>query len=145
MKVCLDTSVLVAALIEDHPHYGRASGVLRSAVNNRVDAVASAHALAELYGVLTRAPFTPRIYPSEARRMIEQSVVPHVSLIAITGPEYRSIIAGCAEAGFGGGMIYDAIHIRVALKAKCDRLYTFSVRHFRSLAPEDFADRISAP
>jgi len=43
-----------------------------------------------------------------------------------------------------GGRIYDAIHIQIARKAKCDRIYTFDVRHFRSIAP-DLSDRIMAP
>jgi predicted nucleic acid-binding protein len=145
VKICIDTSVLVAALVEDHPHFGRAANVLRSAAAKGIEAVASAHSLAELYGVLTRTPFTPRIYPSEARQMIEQSVVPHVGLIALSGADYRRIVAECSEAGWGGGMIYDALHIRAALKGQCDRLYTFNVKHFRALAPENFVDRISAP
>jgi predicted nucleic acid-binding protein len=136
---------LVAALIEDHPHYGRASAVLRSAAGRSIQAFASAHALAELYAVLTSAPFTPRIYPSEAKQMIDHSVVPHVNLIALLGAHYRRVVADCAEAGWGGGMIYDAIHIRAAIKSQCDRLYTFNVKHFRSLSPEEFLDRISAP
>jgi predicted nucleic acid-binding protein len=145
MKVCFDTSVLVAALVEDHPHNAPASTALLSAKGKKIQACVSAHALAELYSVLTRAPFTPPIYPAEVRQMIEQTVLPLVDVVALSAAEYRQVISECADAGWTGGAIYDAIHIRAARKAGCDQLYTFNVKHFRALAGDDFHDRITAP
>ena len=49
-----------------------------------------------------------------------------------------------AESGWIGERIYDALHLRCAKKAACDRIYTFNVRPFQQLAP-DLADRIGAP
>lgn len=145
MKVSFDTSVLVAALVEDHPHHAPAASVLLSAKGKKIHACVSAHALAELYAVLTRAPFTPPIYPAEVRQMIEQTILPIVEVVALSAAEYRQVITECAGAGWTGGAIYDSIHIRAARKAGCDRLYTFNVRHFRALASDDFQGRISAP
>jgi hypothetical protein len=58
---------------------------------------------------------------------------------------------GQAPSGFNwdrivdiGGRIYDALHLRRARQAACDRVYTFNVRHFQQLAP-DLAGRIGAP
>ena len=145
MRVCFDTSVLVAALVDDHPHHAPASSVLLSAKGKKNQACVSAHALPELYAVLTRAPFTRPIYPAEVRQMIEQTVLPLVDVVALSGIEYRQVITECAEAGWTGGAIYDAIHIRAAKKANCARLYTFNVKHCRAMAGDDFQDRISAP
>jgi predicted nucleic acid-binding protein len=145
MKVCFDTSILVAALVEDHPHHAPAFSVLLSAKDKKIEAYISTHALAELYAVLTRAPFTPPIYPAEARQMVEQSILPLVEVVSLSGVEYRGVVDECAEAGWTGGAIYDAIHIRAAKKAHCERLYTFNVKHFRAMAGDDFQDRISAP
>lgn len=145
MKVCFDTSVLVAALVEDHPHNAPAASALLSAKSKRIHAIVSAHGLAELYAVLTRAPFTPPIYPAEVRQMIKQSLLPLVEVVALSAAEYRQVIADCAEAGWTGGAIYDAIHIRAARKGGCERLYTLNVKHFRAIAPDDFQDCISAP
>lgn len=145
MKVCLDTSVLVAALVEDHPHHARAASVLISAKGKKIQAYVSAHAVAELYAVLTRAPLTPPIFPSEARQMIEQTVLPLVEVVALSGAEYRQVVAECADAGWSGGAIYDAIYLRAAKQARCERLYTFNVKHFRAMAGDGFQDRVSAP
>lgn len=145
MKVCFDTSVLVAALVEDHPHHAPAASVLLSAKGKRIEAYVSAHALTELYAVLTRAPFTPPVYPAEVRQMIEQTILPIAGVVALSAAEYRQVAAECADAGWTGGAIYDAVHIRAARKAECDRLYTFNVKHFRAIAPDEFRGRISAP
>jgi predicted nucleic acid-binding protein len=145
MRVCLDTSVLVAALVEDHPHHSPANSVLLAAKGGKIQACTSAHALAELYAVLTRAPFTPPIYPSEVLQMIEQTVLPLVDVVALSGAEYRQVVTECAKAGWTGGAIYDAIHIRAAKKGRSERLYTFNLRHFRAMAGDDFQDRISTP
>ncbi|MCX6638221.1 MAG: PIN domain-containing protein, partial [Acidobacteria bacterium] len=91
MKIYLDTSVLVAALVEDHPHHAPAVAVLLPAKSESARAFISAHGLAELYAVLTRTPFTPRIHPAEARQMIERSVLPRAGVIALTAAEYRQV------------------------------------------------------
>jgi hypothetical protein len=57
---------------------------------------------------------------------------------------YRETIQEGADSGWIGGRIYDALQLRCAKKAACDRIYTFNVRHFQPLAP-DLADRIGAP
>ena len=145
MKACLDTSVLVAALVEDHPHNAPASALLLSAKARKIQAVVSAHTLAEVYAVLTRAPFTPPVYPAEARQLIEQTVLPNVHVVSLSPTEYRQVIAECADAGWTGGVIYDAIHLRAARKVSCERLYTFNVKHFRAIAPDDFQHCITTP
>ena len=36
-----------------------------------------------------------------------------------------------------GGIIYDALHLQAAIKAKVDRLYTANLRDFQRLYSED--------
>jgi len=105
----------------------------------------SAHGLAEVYAVLTRAPFVPPIYPSEAWQILDCSILPHVDIVVLAAAEYKELVRKCAEEGQIGGRVYDEIHLRCARKAGCDRLYTFNVRDFRALAAEDFRDRICSP
>jgi predicted nucleic acid-binding protein len=57
---------------------------------------------------------------------------------------YLATIRECADKGWTGGRVYDALHLHCAKKTFCDRIYTFNVRHFQQLAP-DLADRITAP
>jgi hypothetical protein len=76
--------------------------------------------------------------------MIEQTILPSVDMVALSSAEYRRVVSDCADAGWTGGAIHDAVHIRAARKSGCERLYTFNVRHFRALAP-DLQNRIAAP
>lgn len=42
-------------------------------------------------------------------------------------------------------MVFDALHLHSALKAGCDRVYTFNLKDFRSLAPKELEGKIAAP
>ncbi len=95
--------------------------------------------------MLTRTPFKPPLYPNEARRIIEEMMLPHMEMVALTSKEYREVVLRCAASGWAGGKVHDSIHLRCAQKAECDRVYTVNVKDFRALAPEGFADKIAAP
>jgi predicted nucleic acid-binding protein len=113
-------------------------------LNKEIIGHVSGHTLAEAYAVLTRAPFTPPIYPAEAWKLLSENVLPFFQIVALTTAMYRETIQECSEGGWTGGRIYDALHLHCAKKSGCDRIYTFNVRHFRQLAP-DWAERIAAP
>lgn len=101
--------------------------------------------LAEFYSVLTRAPFRPRVHPAEAGRFLENNLLPHLELVALSAEDYRDVLNACAAAGLIGGEVFDGLHLRAARKASCDRIYTFNVRDFRALASDDLQERITTP
>src|SRR3984885_9706524 len=140
-----DTSVVVSAAVARHPHHGPALAVLEEQVQRRHRGFLSAHSLTEIYSVLTRTPFRPPLYPSEAWQIIEQMILPHMELVTLTAKEYKEVVHHCAANGWVGGRIHDAVHVRCAQKAACDRIYTFNVKDFRALAPPALADKVSAP
>jgi predicted nucleic acid-binding protein len=140
-----DTSVLVSAAIANHPHNARAIQTLEELLSRKHRGVISAHSLTEVYSVLTRTPFKPPLYPSEAWEIIERTILPHMDLIALSAKEYREVVLRCAASGWAGGKIHDAVHLHCAQKANCDRIYTFNVKDFRALAPAGFAEKIAAP
>ena len=107
-------------------------------------AAISAHGLSESYAVLTSTPFVPRVYPAEAWNLLSRNILPYLEVVTLTPEIYRDTIQSCANAGWIGGRIYDALHLRCATQAHCDRIYTFNVRHFRQLAPE-LSERIGPP
>lgn len=144
MKVYLDTNIVVADAVRTHVHNANASGLFRQVESRRWTPVIAAHGLAEIYSVLTRTPFQPRISSAEAWHAIEQNVLPSFEIEALSRSEYIRILKDCAALGWGGGRIFDALHIAAARKAECRRIYTFDVVHFRQLAP-DLLDRIMAP
>ena len=140
-----DTSVLVPAAVARHPHNAPALAVLEELVNRKHHGYISAHSLTEVYSVLTRTPFKPPLYPSEAWQIIEGMILPHMELVILTPKEYQDVVRHCAVNGWVRGRIHDVVHLRCAQKAECDRIYTFNVKDFRALAPSELAERISAP
>ena len=135
MKVYLDTNVLVAASVQEHPHHLQSFDLVKAVKEGTFEGCISTHGLAEFYSVLTRAPLTPRVHPAEAGRFLDDNIVPHFELIALAAEDYKDVLRSCAKAGLIGGVVFDALHVHGARKAACDRIYTFNVKDFRSLAP----------
>ena len=144
MKVFCDTTVLVAACVRQHPHFGRARSVLESVASGHDEGAISAHSLGEMYSALTNLPQTPRILPAEAERMIGNNVKRHFRAVPVTTAMYEAAIDVCVRQSFAGGKVYDALLLECARKAMCERIYTFNTRDFHRLAP-DLADRITQP
>lgn len=135
MKALLDTSVLVAAIIEAHPEHARCFRWLQSAVNGDFEFVICQHTVAELYAVLTSLPLSPRIGADTARRMLRDNVLSHATLIELDGRDYEAVVGEMAELGVGGGAVYDGLIAHAAKKIRADRLLTLNVKHFRRVLP----------
>jgi predicted nucleic acid-binding protein len=129
VKVAFDTSVIVPAVISAHPRHTFAFPWLDQAAQGCIEGVASWHALAETWSVLTRIRFGTTLSGESARLVIEriESVMtPYVS----GGDEYREAIARCARLGLSSGAVFDALHLVCAEKAEADLLVTFNLRDF---------------
>lgn len=144
MKVLLDTSVLVAALIESHPMHARAHPWLDRGISEEFEWVVGTHSLAELYHVLTAYPVRPRIAPAIARQLIHENLAKKATIVALTAADYAAVIQHVAMLNLPGGVIYDALILRAAERAGVDRVLTFNVDDFRRLWP-DGAAKITAP
>ena len=145
MKVYLDTNVLVAASVQEHPHHVPAFDLVKAVKEGALQGSISTHGLTEFYSVLTRAPFTPRVHPAEAGRFLDDNILAYFELIALSASDYKAVLRSCTNAGLIGGMVFDALHIHSARKAGCERVYTFNVKDFRALAPSELAGKIAAP
>lgn len=144
MKFYFDTSVLVAASVAQHPHHLAGTAVYREVMSGQHSGVVSAHGLAETYSALTRLPLSPMIHPTEAYRIITETVVRHCETIPLGESDYLAILETAARAGLRGGILYDAVHLHCAEKAHCDRIYTFNLRDFVRLAPQ-LQNKIASP
>jgi predicted nucleic acid-binding protein len=144
MKVYCDTSVLVAASVQSHPHHAQSLALFKQLRSGKLEAMISAHGTAEFYAVLTRAPLTPPVYPSEAWRLLTENILPHFHVAALSVPQYTSVLRQAAEKGWTGGLVYDALHLAAATSNHCKRIYTFNLRHFLQLAPH-LQDIICSP
>lgn len=144
MKVYCDTSVLVAASVASHPHHSQSLALMKQVRRGKLEGVISAHGTAEFYAVLTRAPLSPPVYPSEAWRLLAENILPHFHVAALNATQYESVLRQAGEKGWTGGLVYDALHLAAAASNHCKRIYTFNLRHFLQLAPQ-LQDVICSP
>ena len=137
MKACFDTSILVAALLQQHPHHAIAFPRLQAVTAGTLQGHLTTHGLAELFATLTALPLKPRLLPADVQRIIQQSILAHFALIPLSADHYRDAMQLTAAQNLASGAIYDALHLVGARSAGCATLFTLNLRHFRSLAPDD--------
>jgi predicted nucleic acid-binding protein len=125
----LDSSVLVAALVEDEASHEACLQLLR-----KRNAAAWTHALTETFATLTGGRLGIRVAPAIAAQLIEESLVPRLRLIELTAADTIETLRACASAGVRGGAIFDFLHLNAARKSKATALYTIDIRHFTALA-----------
>ena len=82
---------------------------------------------------------------SQAMVIVQENVLKHFTLIALTGKEYGDLVLKIGAESAIGGQAYDALHLACARKCDAQRVYTFNARHFQNLATDDFQKRIVAP
>ena len=105
MKVLLDTSVVVAALLPTHPSHGAAVTWLSRAKADAYEFLLAAHSLAELYAVLTRLPVSPRISPEAAGRLIQENILSAARILALSVDEYVALVDGLIDKPLAGGAV----------------------------------------
>ncbi len=137
MKSCFDTSVLVAALLQQHPHHAIAFPLLREVHSGTTQGHITTHGLAELYATLTALPLKPRLQPADVQRIIQQSILCHFILIPLAPQDYEEALTLTVAKNLSSGAIFDALHLTGARSAGCSVLYTLNLRHFHALAPGD--------
>jgi predicted nucleic acid-binding protein len=145
MRTFLDTNVIIAACLEQHEHHERAFELLERVLAGRDHGVIGAHALAEAYAVMTRLPKPLRVTPGMAASLLEENYLKPFEMVTLTGMEYKQLIVRLGQAGWGGGVIYDAIHVACAAKGAVDRLYSWNAHHLQTVATEEFRSRIVIP
>ena len=138
MRIVLDTSVLVAALVEAHPAHARAAQRLERLLSEGTALFLCAHSLAELFAVLTRLPVAPRIGPDQTRRLIAENLdLLSIEIVALEAQDYAVAIRRMADIGAAGGAIYDMLVVQAALKAKADGVLTLNEGDFSRLCRDE--------
>ena len=117
MRVFLDTSVLVAAVVLKHESHPRAFPLLERVQNGKDEGFVAAHSLAEMYAILT----------------------------SLAGNDYASLIREAAVVGIQGGTIYNAVLLKSAEKSNPERVFTLNLKHFLAVAPRNLGPKLSAP
>ncbi len=143
MRTFLDTSVLVAAVVQKHENHKRAYALLDRVQSGIDEGFVSAHSLAEMYAVLTKLPPPYRHTPEQALLSIEENVVKHFKITGLTGSDYTASIREAALTGIQGGTIYDALLLKCATKQGVEKIFTLNLKHFRTIAPQNLVSQIS--
>jgi predicted nucleic acid-binding protein len=136
MKAVLDTSVIVAGIVESHPMHPKCLTWLQRAKAGEIECIVVSHTLAETYAVLTTLPVKPRISPLVAQRLIHNNLQANARIVPLIVADYWSTIQRMAEMGLSGGTVYDALIATVARKLSVDRLLTLNADDFRRVWPE---------
>jgi predicted nucleic acid-binding protein len=145
MDVFFDTTVLVAASEQSHPHYGQARPVLLRVAAGEDRGFVCLHSIAEIYAALTRLPVRPRIRPVEAARIIGENILPHFALVPLEKEDYARALDVMASGGLVGAKIYDVLLLHCAVRCAVERIYTFNLADFRQLAPAGLQEKICSP
>lgn len=144
MKLAFDTSVLVAALVELHPHHLRTRPWIKAVTSGKADSQMTWHAAAETWSVLTRLPGTLRIAPATAD-LVLQRALEKLGPVEISANEYQAALRRCAERGLRSGALFDALHLISAEAHEADALVTFNASDFVRLEGQDSPEILVPP
>ena len=131
MRALLDTSVLVAGLVEAHGRHAGAFPWLQRIRHDDVQGMISAHSIVETYAVLSTLPVTPRIAPAAAWALVEHTILPFVQAVELTAQETGIVVQRLSRQGLAGGVVYDALIAEAAVKGGAECIVTLNVSDFR--------------
>lgn len=131
MKRFFDTSVLVAAVIADHPRHAPSLAAL-AAARQTTDGCA-ARGLAEMYAVLTRVSGPYRFSGPEALLMVAE-VPRRLSVTELNAPAHLRALERAAAAGFAGSVIFDFLIACCAEQSRAAAIYTWNTGDFARFA-----------
>jgi predicted nucleic acid-binding protein len=140
----LDTSVLLAGLIDFGPQSAPAQSLLHAVSERRVDAPATAwHCCLEFASVATRLPPEYRLAPADAVQLLEQEVFARMTVHDLPPAARLPMLQAIARDGVVGGRIYDAHIGEIARAADAQVVVTDNRRHF--LSALRFGLRVETP
>jgi len=132
--VFLDTSVLLAGLIDLGPANAQAQRVMDAIAEGRIRRVQTGwHCCLEFYAVSTRLPPELRLAPSDALRLIESEILARFELCQLPLRDIGRFLRSAVQEGVAGGRIYDAHIAETARLAGARTVVTDNRRHFSSL------------
>jgi predicted nucleic acid-binding protein len=133
VNVFLDTSVLVAGLIDFGPQSAPAHSLLDAVAEKRLGRASTAwQCCLEFYSVSTRLPPEFRLTPADAARLVEQEILARMAVHDLPGQPRRAFVRSLAQDGIVGGRVYDAHIADVARAAAATVIVTDNRKHFVS-------------
>jgi predicted nucleic acid-binding protein len=133
VSVFLDTSVLLAGLIDFGPQSSPAQSLLHAVAEKRLDEPATAwHCCLEFFSVVTRLPPEFRVTPADATALLAEEVFGRMAVHDLASGDRVPMLLAVARDGITGGRIYDAHIAEVARAVRSEVVVTDNRRHFLS-------------
>ena len=133
MSVFVDTSVLLAGLVDFGPQSVPAQSVLHAIAEQRVESPATSwHCCLEFFSVATRLPPEYRVTAADAATLLEQEVLGRMAVHDLPTAARLPMLRAAATDTITGGRIYDAHIAEVARASGARIIVTDNRRHFLS-------------
>ena len=127
----LDTSVLLAGLIEFGPQSAPAQLLMNAVAERKVAPVSTAwHCCLEFFSVATRLPPEYRLEAADAAALLESEIFSRLAVHGLPAGDRLPLLRAAARDGVSGGRIYDAHIAEVARAAAIEVIVTDNRRHF---------------
>jgi len=131
VSVFLDTSVLLAGLVDFGPQSAPAQSLLHAVAEKQVTGVGTAwHCCLEFFSVSTRLPAEFRLTPADAAHLLEAEIFGRMAVHDLPAADRLAMMKAAARDGTAGGRIYDAHIAEVARSAGAAVVVTDNRRHF---------------
>ena len=131
VSVFLDTSVLLAGLVDFGPQSAPAQSLLHAVAEKHVTGAGTAwHCCLEFFSVSTRLPPEFRLTPAVAAQLLEDEVFGRLAVHDLPAADRLAMMKAAARDGTAGGRIYDAHIAEVARAAGAAVVVTDNRRHF---------------
>ncbi len=144
MSVFLDTSVILAGLVDFGPQSAPAQSLMHAVAEKKVpDAATAWHCCLEFYSVATRLPPEFRVSPADALRLLEEEVFGRMAVHDLPAGNRLPMLRAAAHDVVAGGRIYDSHIADVARAAGARVVVTDNRRHFVSALRYDL--RVETP
>jgi len=144
VSVFLDTSVLVAGLIDVGPQSAPAQSLLHEIAERRVAGPSTAwHCCLEFYSVATRLPPEFRLSAADAATLLQEEVFGRMTVHDLPARDRLPMLRAAAADAVVGGRIHDTHIADVARAAGAGVIVTDNRRHFLSALRHDV--RVETP
>ena len=131
LAVFLDTSVILAGLVDFGPQSAPAQSVLHAVAEKQVAAAGTAwHCCLEFYSVSTRLPAEFRLTPGDALQLLESEVFGRIAVTDLPAADRLPMVKAAVQDATAGGRIYDAHIAEIARAAGATVVVTDNRRHF---------------
>ncbi len=144
VSVFLDTSVLIAGMIDFGPQSAPAQRLMHAVVDGSLTRAGTAwHCCLEFFSVATRLPAEFRLTSALATQLLEEVAFAHLAIHDLPAADRLTFFKVAAQEHAAGGRIYDAHIADVARSAGAPVIITDNRRHF--LAALRYGIRVETP